>query len=86
MASSKRCQRIRTKYEEDQTHIQYLLSRGWHSFKIADHMTENMITLLREGIRQRFLEWTDNQILQEMRRILLLNNRIQRKRGLRQNG
>ncbi len=86
MSSQIRSQHIRKKYEEEQKHIEYLLFKGWHPLEIADQMTHYMITLLREGIKKRHPDWNDKQILKEMRNKLLINSKLQPRRGLRKSG
>ena len=81
-----RGERIRKKYEEDQKHVQYLLEKGWHPLEIADQMTHFAITTLREGIKQRHPQWSEERILEEMREKLWKDSQLQKKRGLRQAG
>jgi hypothetical protein len=76
-------ERIREKYREDQRHIKYLFSKGWRPLDIADHMIQYMIDLLRETEKKVHPKWTEPQILEEMRKKILISAPTQKKRGLR---
>ncbi len=70
-----RHQRIAQKFAEEQAHIQYLLQQGWHPLDIADQMMHHLLELLRESIFQQHPEWTEDQIIQEMRRRVKSNKK-----------
>ena len=79
-----RHQRIREKYERDQAHIDHLISKGWSSFEISAQMTHFMIVAMREGVKLRHPYWSDELVLAEMRRKVLFDEKMQKRRGLRQ--
>ena len=86
MTSHIRHRRFREKYKQDRDHIKYLLEKGWHPLDIADQMTQYTIIMLKEGIHKRHPEWTSEEILTEMRRLVLLNSKMHRRRGESFNG
>ena len=86
MTSQIRHRRIKEKYAQDRKHIKYLIENGWHPLDIADQMTQYTIIMLKEGIHKRHPGWTSEEILTEMRRLVLLNSKMHRKRGLSLNG
>ena len=81
-----RNQRIREKYIQDRAHIKYLLENGWKPLDIADQMTQYTIIMLKEGIFKRHPEWTSEEILKEMRKLILLKSKRQKRRGIKFNG
>ena len=82
MTSHIRHRRFKEKYRQDKNHIKYLLENGWHPLAIADQMTQYTIIMLKEGIHKRHPEWTSEEILTEMRRLVLLNSKMQKRRGV----
>ena len=84
--TSIRHRRFKEKYIQDKNHIKYLLEKGWHPLDIADQMTQYTIIMLKEGIHKRHPEWTSEEILTEMRRLVLLNSKIHKRRGVSFNG
>ena len=86
MTSHIRHQRFKEKYRQDKNHIKYLIEKGWHPLDIADQMTQFTIIMLKEGIHKRHPEWTSEEILTEMRRLVLLDKKMRRRRGITLNG
>jgi len=86
MTSHIRHRRFKEKYRQDRNHIKYLIEKGWHPLDIADQMTQYIIIMLKEGIHKRHPEWTSEEILAEMRRLVLLNSKMHRGRGESFNG
>ena len=80
MTSHIRHRRFKEKYRQDKIHIKYLLENGWHPLEIADQMTQYTIIILKEGIHKRHPEWTSEEILTEMRRLVILDSKMRRKR------
>ncbi|QEE15967.1 hypothetical protein DSAG12_01795 [Promethearchaeum syntrophicum] len=86
MTSHIRHRRFREKYRQDKNHIKYLIEKGWHPLDIADQMTQYTIIMLKEGIHKRHPEWTSEEILTEMRRLVLLYSKMHKRRGVSFNG
>ena len=86
MTSHIRHRRFKEKYRQHKNHIKYLIEKGWHPLDIADQMTQFTIIMLKEGIHKRHPEWTSEEILAEMRRLVLSNSKMHRRRGVSFNG
>ncbi len=82
-----RAKRQWQKFDEEERHFQYLAAKGYTSVKIADTLIHNMFEIMKVGIKNQHPDFTEEQILDQLREIITEDKSFKREiRGKRNGG
>ena len=57
------------KFRTNESHFKYLMKKGYSSIEIMDKIIHELLVILKEGLKSKYTELTEKDILKKMREI-----------------